>query len=130
MILRKKMKNFKKYKIKDFTTKTIYIKDVSWSHEGLRLNLEDESGFVKISLLFDEIVYLYQVSQESYKPSCWIDLPGEYYPFYYSKKSEMINKLKGDVDYVRGDAIIHFMIIGLDDVVDVLTSDLPKILFL
>lgn len=39
----------------------------------------------------------------------------------------MIEKLKEDVNYVRDDEIIHFAILGLDDVVDVLTSDFPKI---
>ncbi|WP_308653149.1 hypothetical protein [uncultured Anaerococcus sp.] len=39
----------------------------------------------------------------------------------------MIDKLKEDVNYVRDDEIIYFAILGLDDVVDVLTSDFPKI---
>lgn len=39
----------------------------------------------------------------------------------------MIDRLKEDVDYVRDDEIIHFVIIGLDDVVDGLTTDLPKV---
>lgn len=39
----------------------------------------------------------------------------------------MINKIKEDVDLVRDDKIIHFMIVGLEDVVDVLTTDLPII---
>lgn len=39
----------------------------------------------------------------------------------------MIDKLKVDVEFVRDDSIIHFVIIGLDDVVGVMTSNLPKI---
>ena len=49
------------------------------------------------------------------------------YPCYYSKNSNMIDKLKADVEFFRDDSMIHFVIIGLDDVVDVLTSNLPKI---
>ena len=39
----------------------------------------------------------------------------------------MINKLKEDVDHVRNDKIIHFMIVGIEDVIDVLTIDFPII---
>ena len=82
-------------------------------------------GYEKLRLLFDKTVYAYQVTQESYKPSCWIDSPHDYYPFYYTKNSDLIDRLKKDVDHIRNDKIIHFMIVGLEDVVDVLTVDLP-----
>ena len=39
----------------------------------------------------------------------------------------MLDRLKEDVDYVRDDEIIHFVIIGLDDVIDVLTIEMPKV---
>ena len=80
-----------------------------------------------MSLLFDKTVYLYQVTQESYKPSCWIDSPKDYYPFYFSENSDMINKIKKDVEHVRDNKIIHFMIVGIEDVIDVLTIDFPII---
>ena len=51
----------------------------------------------------------------------------DYYPFYYTYDSDKIDKLKEDVDYLRDDKIIHFLIVGLEDVVDVLTSDVPII---
>lgn len=91
------------------------------------MTLESESGLDKIGILFYETVYLYQDTAESYKPRWRIDSSDEYYPFYYIKNSEMIDRLKEDVDYVRDDEIIHFVIISLDDVVDVLTTDLPKV---
>lgn len=121
------MENFKKYTIEDLSPEPLFIVDISWNNKGLKVNLESESGLDKIGILFDETVYLYQDTAESYKPSCRIESSDEYYPLYYSEKSEMIDKLKEDVDHVRDDEIIHFVIIGLDDVVDVLTTDLPKI---
>ena len=121
------MENFKKYTIEDLSPEPLFIVDISWNYEGLKVSLESESGLDKIGLLFDETVYLYQDTAESYKPSWRIDSSDEYYPFYYSEKSEMIDKLKEDVDYFKDDKIIHFVIIGLDDVVDVLTTNLPKI---
>lgn len=39
----------------------------------------------------------------------------------------MIYKLKGDVEQIKDDKIFHFLIVGLEDIVDVLTSDLPII---
>lgn len=121
------MGNFKKYIIRELSPEPLYIIDISWNNEGLKVTLESESGLDKIGLLFDETVYLYQDTAESYKPSCRIESTDEYSPFYYSEKSEMIDKLKEDVYYVKDDEIIHFVIIGLDDVVDVLTTDLPKV---
>ena len=122
------MENFKKYTIEYLSPEPLFIVDIRWNHEGLKVNLESESGLYKIGILFDETVYLYQDTAESYKPRWRIDSSDEYYPFYYSKNSEMIDRLKEDVDYVRDDEIIYFVIIGLDDVVDVLTSDLPVLL--
>ena len=121
------MENFKKYTIEDLNPVPLFIVDISWNDKGLKVSLESESGLDKIGILFDETVYLYQDTAESYKPRWRIDSSDEYYPFYYSKNSEMIDRLKEDVDYVRDDEIIHFVIIGLDEVVDVLTTDLPKV---
>lgn len=121
------MENFKKYIIEDLSPEPLFIVDISWNDKGLKVILESESGLDKIGILFDETVYLYQDTAESYKPRWRIDSSDEYYPFYYSKNSEMIDRLKEDVDYVRDDEIIHFVIIGLDDVVDGLTTDLPKV---
>lgn len=121
------MENFKKYIIEDLSPEPLFIVDISWNHEGFKVTLESESGLDKIGILFYETVYLYQDTAESYKPRWRIDSSDEYYPFYYSKNSEMIDKLKEDVDYVRDDEIIHFVIIGLDDVIDVLTIEMPKV---
>lgn len=119
------MENFKKYIIRNLSPEPLYIIDIRWNQEGLKVTLESESGLDKIGLLFDETVYLYQDTAEVYKPSWHIVSEIDYYPFYYSKNSEMIDKLKEDVNYVRDDEIIRFAILGLDDVVDVLTSSLP-----
>ena len=121
------MGNFKKYIIRELSPEPLYITDISWNHEGLKVTLENKSDLRKICLLFDETVYLYQDTSEVYKPSWHIGSESDYYPFYYSKKSDLIDKLKKDVDHVRDDEIIHFVIIGLDDIVDVLTTDLPKV---
>ena len=119
------MENFKKFQIERKKNIPFFIGDIRWDYDGLRISLVSLDGYEKLSLLFDKTVYSYQVTPESYKPSCWIDSPEDYYPFYFSENSDMINKLKKDVDHIRNDKIIHFMIVGLEDVVDVLTVDLP-----
>ena len=116
------MENFKKFKIRYLCPEPLFITDISWNHEGLKVTLENKSDLRKVCLLFDETVYLYQDTAEIYKPGWHIGSESNYYPFYYSEKSEIIDKLKEDVDYVRDDKIIHFVIIGLDDVVKTSTT--------
>ncbi len=47
------MENFKKYIIEDLSPEPLFIVDISWNNEGLKVNLESESGLYKIGLLFD-----------------------------------------------------------------------------
>lgn len=54
------MENFKKYIIEDLSPEPLFIVDISWNNEGLKVNLESESGLDKIGILFYETVYLYQ----------------------------------------------------------------------
>lgn len=121
------MGNFKQYKVSDFNVDYMYIEDIKWNFEGLKINLESEKCDSKINLLFNDTVYLYLNTAESYKPSCWIETEDDYYPFYYSEESDYISKLKEEVDYIESDKIIHFVIIGVDNIIDVLTSDFPVI---
>lgn len=121
------MENFKKFQIERKKNIPFFIGDIRWDYDGLRISLISLDGYEKVHLLFDKTVYLYQVTDESYKPSCWIDSVADYYPFYCSLDSYLIEKLKEDVEQIRGDKIIHFLIVGLEDVIDVLTSDLPRI---
>lgn len=78
-------------------------------------------------MIFADTVYLYMNTLESYKPNWWIGAEDVYYPFYYAEDSEYISKLREEVDHIEDDKIIHFVIIGVDNVVDVLTLDFPKI---
>lgn len=121
------MGNFKKYQVNNYRVDYMYIKDIKWDNDGLKINLESEKYNNKINLIFDNTVYLYLNTAETYKPSSWIEIEDSYYPFYYSDESEYINKLKEDVDYIEDDKIIHFVIIGVDNILDILTSDFPKI---
>lgn len=122
------MESFKKFKKRDLSPEPLFITDISWNYKGFKVTLENKSDLRKICLLFDETVYLYQDTAEVYKPGRHIGSESDYYPFYYSQNSEMIDKLRKDVEYIENDEVIHFVIIGVDDVVDVLTSDFPKII--
>lgn len=121
------MDNFKRFQVVNYKKDFIHIGQIKWDDEGLKINLETDKNPSKINLIFADTVYLYSNTLESYKPSRWIGKEGDYYPFYYAEDSEYISKLKKEVDYIKDDKIIHFVIIGVDNVVDVLTSDFPKI---
>lgn len=121
------MGNFKKYQVNNYSADYMYIEDIKWNIEGLKIDLQSEKHDSKVNLIFDDTVYLYLNTAEAYKPSCWIEKEDDYYPFYYSEESECINKLKKEVDYIEDDKIIHFIIIGVDNIIDVLTSDFPII---
>lgn len=127
LLIGKYMQNFKKFQVERNKNIPFFIGDFKWDYEGLSISLVSIDGYEKLHFLFDKTVYSYQVTQESYKPTCWIDSVADYYPFYYTYDSDMIDKLKEDVDYLRDDKIIHFLIVGQEDVVDVLTSDMPII---
>lgn len=121
------MENFKKFQVEREYDTPFFIRDIKRDYKGLKINLVSIDGYEELQLLFDKTVYLYQVTLESYKPSCWIDSTEDYYPLYYTYDSDMIDKLKEEVAHLSDDKIIHFMIVGLEDVIDVMTSDLPII---
>jgi hypothetical protein len=50
----------------------------------------------------------------------------EYYPFYYSYEIEDLRYFRKDKEYIE-DEIIHFVIIGIDNIIDVFTSELPEL---
>ena len=121
------MDNFKRYQVENYKKDFIHIGQIKWDNEGLKINLEAQKNPSKISMIFADTVYLYMNTLESYKPYWWIEAEDVYYPFYYAEDSEYISKLREEVDHIEDDKIIHFVIIGVDNVVDVLTSDFPKI---
>ncbi|WP_311537322.1 hypothetical protein [uncultured Anaerococcus sp.] len=121
------MDNFKRYQVENYKKDFIHIGQIKWDFEGLMINLEAQKNPRKISLIFADTVYFYMNTLESYKPSWWIESGEDYYPFYYAVDSEYISKLREEVDHIEDDKIIHFVIIGVDNVVDVLTNAFPKI---
>lgn len=45
----------------------------------------------------------------------------------YSENSKKILELKKEAPHIENERIIHFAIVGVDNIVEVLTSDFPKI---
>lgn len=90
------------------------------------MELENENC-EKIKLIFESAVYLYINTLESYKPEFWIENPEEYYPFLYSENSKKILELKKEATHIENEKIIHFAIVGVDNIVEVSTSDFPKL---
>lgn len=57
------MGNFKKYQVNIYRVDYMYIKDIKWGIDGLKINLESEKYNNKINLIFDDTVYLYLIQQ-------------------------------------------------------------------
>lgn len=121
------MDKFEKYNIENFPKDYLYIDEIKWDEDGLKINLSFERDKGQITLLFDSTVYFYKNTAESFKPMWWFDSREDYRPFYYSYDSEDIVNFKKEAEHVDDYKIIHFVIVGSDNVVDVLTNDLPKV---
>ena len=119
------MEGFQKYKL-DCSGGALYVENIKWNDEGLVVELENENC-EKIKLIFESTVYLYINTLESYKPEFWIERPEDYYPFLYSENSKKILELKKEAAHIENEKIIHFAIVGVDNIVEVLTSNFPKL---
>lgn len=120
------MEGFQKYK-NDYSGGALYVENINWNDKGLIVELETEKNHEKIKLVFEDTVYLYINTLESYKPEFWIENPEEYYPFLYSEDSKKICELKKEVKHIENEKIIHFAIVGAQNIVEVFTSDFPKL---
>ena len=120
------MQGFKKYKI-DYSGGALYVENINWNDKGLVVELENDNCEI-IKLVFESTVYLYINTAESYKSDFWIENPEDYYPFLYSENSKKIFELKKEAPHIENEKIIHFAIVGVDNIVEVLTSDFPKII--
>lgn len=119
------MEGFQKYKI-NYSGGALYIENIKWNDKGLVVELENENC-EKIKLIFESTVYLYINTSESYKPEFWIENPEEYYPFLYSENSKKNLELKKEAPHIENEKIIHFAIVGAQNIVEVFTSDFPKV---
>lgn len=120
------MEEFEKYKI-DYSGGALYVENIKWNDEGLVVELETGKSREKIKLIFEDTVYLYINTSESYKPEFWIEKPEDYYPFLYSEDSKKICELKKEAKHIENEKIIHFAIVGAQNIVEVFTSDFPKV---
>lgn len=122
------MRNFQKWNTAEFKVeRPFFLEKIEWNSLGLEIVIEEDTEEKNIiKLLFEDIVYSYTNTLESYKPSVWIDKEEDYYPFYYSHCTEDIKNFCKDLEYIE-DEIIHFLVIGIDHVLDIFTSDFPSI---
>lgn len=81
------MEGFKKYKI-EYSGEALYAENINRNDEGLVVELETEKSHEKIKLIFEDTVYLYINTSESYKPGFWIEKSEDYYPFLYSENTK------------------------------------------
>lgn len=124
-------KNFKRWEMplpfQDLFKDSFFVEKIDWKCSGLEIILEEYSeDRTKVKLLFEGNTYSYMNTLEGFKPSVWIGEGEEYYPFYYSYSTEDIKNLCKNQEYIEN-KVIHLLIIGIDNVLDVFTSEFPSI---
>ncbi len=123
------MKEFIKWTYKNELNIPLYVDSIIWNKNGLEIDLSYEKSPNKlIKLIFDDLVYSYNVTDESYTPDFWIDSVEKYYPFYYTYNSEKLRLFKEKNEHIVNDKIIHFLVIAADSVVEIFVSSFPKII--
>lgn len=121
------MTNFQKWNTIFKCENSFFIEQIRWTSSGLEILLEEyNEDRTIIRLLFEGTVYSYTNTLEDFKPSVWIKAGEECYPFYYSYSTEDIKNLCKNQEYIENE-VIHFLIIGIDNVLDVFCSEFPKI---
>lgn len=113
-----------KYEIDLEIKEVFYIKDSGYKENGFMINLEDAINENNIQLKWDKILS-YCETDESYRPDFWIEDFSDYNPIYYTKDSKYIEFIKR----INEDdtELIHFIVVGGDYVIDVISQDFPKI---
>lgn len=67
------------------------------------MELETEKNREKIKLIFEDTVYLYINTSESYKPEFLVEKPDDYYPFLYSENTKKIRELKKEAAHIENE---------------------------
>ena len=123
-------KNFKRWEMEpsfqELFKDSFFVEKIDWNSPSLQIILEEYSeDRTKVKLLFEGNIYSYTNTLEGFKPSVWIGDGEEYYPFYYSYSTEEIKNLCKNQEYIENE-VIHFLIIGIDNVLDVFCSEFPS----
>lgn len=117
------MKNFQKWNMDILFKDSFFIEKIQRNSSGLEILLEEHSEYkTKIKFLFEDTVYSYTVIDEGCKPSVWISERKSTILFIIA----IVRKKLKNVEYIRDD-ILHFLMIGIDDVIDVFISVFPSI---
>ncbi len=80
----------------------LFVDRIISDNKGLVINLSNAGKKNKlIKLQFDDIVYSYNATDESYTPDFWIDRVEKYFPFYYSYNSEASRLFKKKMNILQ-----------------------------
>ncbi len=108
------------------------VDEIRWGDEGIAFTLisdgrqKGQGHLPKFQLIWDASHLIsYHVTDESYRADCWgLDFENDG-RFYVSHESEYIERFR-QKSPLFPDAVIHFVIVGTNTVVDVLAKAYPK----
>lgn len=122
------MKCFEKWMTEYNLEKPVFVEKIEWVESGLLIILKEDTKEKRlVQLLFEGTLYSYVCTNESYKPQYWISDKDQYYPFYFSCDTDDIKRLKDAAEHIEEEDIVHFVIVGIDTIVEVFTSELPSV---
>lgn len=88
---------------------------------------KDKRSNHKVKLIWDNII-TYLVTEEGYRPELWISDEEYLWSFYTSQTSNFLTKFRKE-NYLVPENTYHFLLAGTNLVVDVLSSEFPRVSF-
>jgi hypothetical protein len=109
------------------------MQNIEWTCEGLGLSLvpdnldHDKRSEYNLKLVWSDVL-CYQVTKESYRPDLWISNPDDAWTFYMSQTSDFLKHFQKD-NILAPERIYHFLIVGTNFIIDILSTEYPQIMF-
>ena len=129
-----KNNNFKKWTPHEDVDEVYDMEEVGFQRdEGFIVflvpdNLEhDKRSDYFVKLIWEDVL-CYQVTQETYRPDVWISDEDEVWTFYISESSEYLQNFQKD-NILAPKKIYHFLISGTNFILDILSTEYPKVTF-
>ncbi|MEY8417457.1 hypothetical protein AAK964_14320 [Tissierella praeacuta] len=90
---------------------------------------KDRRSEYNAKLVWDDVLS-YMVTEEGYRPELWGNerKTDEIWTFYISKSSDYLNKFR-EKNYIVPEKTYHFFICGTNYMIDILSTEYPKVTF-
>ncbi len=109
------------------------LETIGWRSEGFVLTLfpdhfdHNKRSECNLEMIWSKVL-CYQVTEESYRPDWWKSTSDELWAFYISESSEFLKNFRKD-NYLVPETVYHFVVLGTNFVMDILSEEYPAIRF-